>query len=359
MSKPHPRPNLEHLRGQAKALLASLTKRDDATAAQTFLDHHPAAAGMNRTQVRAANFRLADAQWAIARREGFASWPKLATHVEQLRALEGTWSFTALEIEGETIPSGAFASAHLLMDGDRFCMRSFEADHDGTFIIDVEAEPHTIDIHFIAGPEAGHSSLGIFELHGDTLRFCLGLTGKSRPKKFLTSKGSGHALEQLVRSSRARPDDVKAAPYDSAQAAGTEAAVALPVDVEAFAYSPGKVYERLAGEWRPVEAVRNGMPMPAPMLTTGKRVGVRNEVIVSWGGQVMLDALVHVDERSTPVAVDYLLRSGASKGQLQLGIMEWDDDTVRFCHAAPGAPRPEAFTCPAGCGRTLSAWRKV
>ncbi len=358
MNKPHHRPNLEHLRGQAKALLASLTKRDDATAARTFLEHHPAAQGMTRAQVRAANFRLADAQWAIARREGFASWPKLATHVEQLRALEGTWTFTALEIEGETMPSPAFASSHLLIDGDRFCMRSFEADYDGTFLIDVEAGPHTIDIHFLAGPEAGNSSLGIFELRGDSLRLCLGLTGKSRPGEFMTRKGSGHALEQLTRASRARPADMKAAPVGGEVDSGTRAPTPT-VDAGAFEFEAAPVYERLAGEWRPIEAVRNGAPMPAPMLATGTRVGVRNEVLVSWGGQVMLDALVHVDEHCTPMAIDYLLRAGASKGKLQLGIMQWDGDTVRFCHAAPGAPRPADFTCPAGSGRTLSAWRRA
>ena len=48
-------------------------------------DHLPAAKGMTADQVRQAGFRLADAQSAVARKTGFASWPHLARHVQQLR----------------------------------------------------------------------------------------------------------------------------------------------------------------------------------------------------------------------------------------------------------------------------------
>ena len=51
------RPNLEHLKNQAKTLLRELRQRD-------------------------ANASLADALHALARDYGFASWPKLKAHVE-------------------------------------------------------------------------------------------------------------------------------------------------------------------------------------------------------------------------------------------------------------------------------------
>jgi hypothetical protein len=94
-----PRPNLDHLRQQAKALLAALDAGDK-KAIGTFRKHLPAAAKMTLTQVRKAGFRLADAQSAIARKTGFSNWPQLARHVEQLRALEGTWEFDSLEVDG-------------------------------------------------------------------------------------------------------------------------------------------------------------------------------------------------------------------------------------------------------------------
>jgi len=60
MSQPLPaRPDLEHLRKQAKALLDDLLSRD-------------------------SDAKLADALHLIARRYGFPSWPKLKAHVESV-----------------------------------------------------------------------------------------------------------------------------------------------------------------------------------------------------------------------------------------------------------------------------------
>ena len=86
------RPHLDHLRLQAKAPLAAL-QEGDPDAVATLREHLPAARDMTGEQFREAGFRLANAQSAVARKMGFASWPQLARHVETLRALEGTWSF--------------------------------------------------------------------------------------------------------------------------------------------------------------------------------------------------------------------------------------------------------------------------
>ncbi len=70
---------------------------------------------MTPEQVLEFNFRLADAQSAIARATGFASWPQLSRHVDQLRALEGTWEFASLVVDGQTMPAagaGLVATAH-------------------------------------------------------------------------------------------------------------------------------------------------------------------------------------------------------------------------------------------------------
>ena len=102
------RPNLDHLRRQAKALLASLEKGDE-KGISILLNHLPAAKNMTAGKVATTHFRLADAQLAIARQSGFAGWPHLARHVEQLRALEGTWSFARLEIDGSVMPAVALS----------------------------------------------------------------------------------------------------------------------------------------------------------------------------------------------------------------------------------------------------------
>jgi len=351
----HSRPHMDHLRGEAKALLAALATSD--AAAQVFIDHHPAAGRMRIAQVRAAGFRLADAQFAVARKQGFASWPRLALYVEQLRALEGTWDFISLELDGAAIPAAMFSRSQLLMDGDRFCMRSPEADYEGVFSIDVEENPARIDIHFIAGPEAGNWSYGLYVLEGESLTLCLGLTGVERPAAFATAAGSGHALERLVRASKARPADLTVRPSSQVWAPAN-AEAGGDVDGSAFEFHADPVYDRLAGNWQAIEVVLNGQPLPAPMLSTARREGRRNETKVSFSGQVMIDARMRIDTRSTPMAIDYLHNSGAAKGRVQHGIMAWEDDDVRFCMAAPGAARPADFSCVAGSGRTMSRWRR-
>src|SRR6185436_10688556 len=150
------RPNLDHLRSQAKTLLAQL-KDGDASAARTFIKHLPAATKLSPAKVRAAGFRLADAQSAVARRSGFESWAQLTKHVEQLRSLEGEWRFVGLQVDGNDMPAAAMTASRLLIDGDRFRMESPEANYDGIFTIDAGAEPMRIDIEFVEGPEAGNS----------------------------------------------------------------------------------------------------------------------------------------------------------------------------------------------------------
>lgn len=99
-------------------------------------------------------------------------------------------------------------TSRLLIDGDRFRTESPEATYEGVFNINVEAQPHEIDIEFIAGPEAGNWNFGIFQLDGNQLELCLDLNGKPRPTEFLTSPGSGHAYERLTRTSLSRPENV-------------------------------------------------------------------------------------------------------------------------------------------------------
>src|SRR5262245_48417706 len=201
------RPHLDHLRRQAKALLAAL-HQGDPEAVATFQAHLPAARAMTVEAIRQAGFRLADAQSAVARKTGFASWPQLARHVETLRALEGAWSFERLMVAGNTLPAAALTASRILIDGDRFRTESPEATYEGVFNIDVEARPHAIDIEFVEGPEAGNTNHGIFRLDGDTLEICLDISGAPRPAAFHAAAGTQHAFEVLHRTSRDRPESV-------------------------------------------------------------------------------------------------------------------------------------------------------
>lgn len=347
------RPNLDHLRSQAKTLLAQL-KDGQAAAAKAFIDHLPAARNMKPAAARAAGFRLADAQSVVARQTGFGSWPSLARHVQELRGLEGEWHFAGLEIDGAAMPAQALAYSRLLFDGDRFRTESPEANYEGVFTIDVDATPAAIDIEFVEGPEAGTTCYGLYELRGDELTLCLGLAGASRPKAFVTSRGSGHALERLRRVSSARPANVTGGtppPPPPPDAPGDRE------DPSAFDVEMTPLLRRLEGEWIPVQLVSDGKEMPAQWLTFGSRTTVGNEVKVVFGGQVMVHARVRIDDSVTPTAIDYLNLHGRQAGKVSRGILEWAGDEARILMPAPGQPRPADFSVAQTTG-TLSQWRR-
>jgi len=344
------RPHLDHLRKQAKALLAAL-KEGDPAAIAAFVDHLPEAKRMSAAKVKAAGFRLADAQSVVARQTGFASWPGLSRHVQELRGLEGDWRFESLEIDGMTVPAVALGSSRILMDGDRFRTESPEATYEGTFSIDADESPAQITIEFISGPEAGNTCKGIYELAGDSLRLCLCVQGDTRPTAFATKPGSGHAYERLRRVSAARPENVTG---------GTppppEPAIEVPRgDASAFDVPVSESLRRLGGDWAPVALVMDGKAMPDTWLAMGSRTLNGNELKVVFGGQTMVHAKVRIDETVSPNAVDYYNLSGKSAGTVTYGIMEWDGDEVQFLMAPAGAPRPGSFAESKG---TLSRWRK-
>jgi uncharacterized protein (TIGR03067 family) len=348
-----PRPDLDHLRKQAKVLLAGIEKGEpDAIACMR--QHLPAANSLSDAQIRSARYRLADAQSAIARKTGFASWPALARHVEQLRALEGTWEFLALEVDGRAVPAAMLATSRILIDGDRFRSETPGAVYEGLFNIDVEAQPHGIDIHFVTGPEAGHANFGIFRLDGsDALSICLDMSGKSRPKAFKTSPASSHALETLRRSSSARPQDVNGG---TAPRPEPPDATLSPSD---FQFTPSETLTRLQGEWSCVQLIQDGREMPAFIRSTAKRIARSNELKITIGGQLIIHALVRINEATAPMQIDYLHQSGPAQGTIQHGIMKWEGDDTCFCMSAPQMQRPTDFACVPGSANTMSQWRKV
>jgi uncharacterized protein (TIGR03067 family) len=271
--------------------------------------------------------------------------------VEQLRTLEGSWAFARLEVDGAVIPATALQASRLLIDGDRFRTESPEANYEGIFNINVETQPHEIDIEFIEGPEAGNWNYGIFRFDSDQLEICLDLNGKPRPDNFVSSPGSGRAYETLKRTSNSRPENVTG---------GT--ALALPPlvntqDSAGFEFVESPTLTKLQGEWEPVKIIRDGQNLPSMMLRTGLRTAAKNEVKIFFGGQIMIHALVRINERVDPMHVDYYNLGGMCKGAVQHGLLKWSGNEACFCMAAPGNARPDDFTAPSGSGRTFSQWR--
>jgi uncharacterized protein (TIGR03067 family) len=119
---------------------------------------------------------------------------------KELSRFEGTWQFVSIEIEGKKVPEEQVKnSGKLVLKGDQFTLRQGDVTYKGTLKVDLTQKPKRIDITFTDGPEKGRTSLGIYELDGDTYKVCIGLTGKDRPTEFASKPGSGHVLEVLKR----------------------------------------------------------------------------------------------------------------------------------------------------------------
>ncbi len=347
---PH-RPNLDLLRKKAKQLLSDL-QAGQAKAIQIIREHLPAAAQMSQAEIKATTFRLADAQLAVARESGFGSWPRLARHIDQLRALEGTWSFAHLEVEGNVVPSAMTQFSRILIDGDCFRTESPEGNYEGIFNIDVECEPAHIDIEFVAGPGAGNSNFGIYRLDGDQLEISLNMGGKNRAVDFATTPGSGCAYEKLIRQSADRPAEVKGGspPVMSKTNASSQCSE--------FAFVESRSMNALQGTFSAVSIERDGEKLPPFMLKTAKRTSRLNQVEVALGGQVIIQALVRIDESASPIHIDYFNLSGPFQGTVQLGILEiGDDGSATINMSLSESPRPTTFSAPRGSGCTLSKWR--
>jgi hypothetical protein len=75
-------PNLDHLKYQARDLLAAHRARSS-EATQRIREFHPRFHASSDSAIADAAFTLSDAQLAIAREYGFASWARLRAHVQK------------------------------------------------------------------------------------------------------------------------------------------------------------------------------------------------------------------------------------------------------------------------------------
>jgi uncharacterized protein (TIGR03067 family) len=248
-----------------------------------------------------------------------------------LDKLQGAWSVTSLELDGQRMP--APESAQIVVDGERFQSLGMGAVYEGRVEINAGKKPKQFDLVFTKGPETGNRSLGIYELNGDAWKICMTVTGKTRPSEFATSPGSGCALETLRRG-------------------GT--AVAVEVDVPAGVGSAANdPAPELEGEWQMTACSGDGYPVPESMVKTGRRVARGGVTESFFGDKRIMKARYTVDRSAEPHTIDYALNGGGA----QYGIWRFVGEILEISFALPGKARPADFE--AAKGRTVTSWRRV
>jgi len=120
----------------------------------------------------------------------------------ELEKLQGTWQIIFLEVDGMTPAPSVYAGSSIEVQGDRFTTRAMGAVYGGTIAMNPEVVPNQFQMKFTEGPEKGNTNNGIYELEADRWRLCLNFKGGAAPTDFVTSPGSGRALETLNREKR-------------------------------------------------------------------------------------------------------------------------------------------------------------
>ena len=117
-----------------------------------------------------------------------------------LDKLRGTWLTVSLVNDGKTLvdekaPPTKGPATKLVYDGTRWMIQVGDKTvASGAFKVDATKMPREIDIMDESGVKNDKTKLGIYELDGDTYKYCLAPAGKPRPTEFTSKAGSGHSL---------------------------------------------------------------------------------------------------------------------------------------------------------------------
>jgi uncharacterized protein (TIGR03067 family) len=124
----------------------------------------------------------------------------------EMKKLEGTWKEVSFVVDGKKVPDDEGSTVTFIMKADgTWNMKVGKEDSNGTFTIDPSKKPKTAAFVVLSGKYKGKTTLDIYELDGDTLKFCFVMvdtgkeTTKERPSRFSSESGSGHSLSVLQR----------------------------------------------------------------------------------------------------------------------------------------------------------------
>jgi uncharacterized protein (TIGR03067 family) len=124
----------------------------------------------------------------------FAAGDKKEAAVKKDREkMKGTWKVASLVMDGKKVPGEELQKLKILIgaDGAMTVQREGETIIKTTNKIDPTKKPKAIDVTFTMGELKDKSALGIYEIDGDTIKYCRASPGKDRPAEFSSKEGSG------------------------------------------------------------------------------------------------------------------------------------------------------------------------
>jgi uncharacterized protein (TIGR03067 family) len=116
---------------------------------------------------------------------------------KELEKFQGTWQYTSVVSAGKKAPLDK-GTVTITFKGDKFVVKAGDkVVASGTQKLDPTKTPKQVD----AIPDAGkgQTTVGIYEIDGDMLKFCFDLKGKKRPTTFEAPAGSTYFLATAKR----------------------------------------------------------------------------------------------------------------------------------------------------------------
>jgi uncharacterized protein (TIGR03067 family) len=253
-----------------------------------------------------------------------------ATKKEQAR-FEGTWSFALVEVDGAKMPVPSFENNKLIISKNgTYVVAQGKTITRGVMKLDPSKTPKEYDVTITDGPAKGKTFSAIYELDGDTYKWCGSFLGKERPTTLETKPGSGLIFQILKREKQ----DVKEALIDVAR-------------------------KELTGTWQALTYALNGNKAPEEDLKTTKlTIDADGKAAARRDGQIFIGGMMTIDPTTIPMAIDVAYTDGNFKGQTSLAIAKIDDDVLTFCRSLPGQPRPTGFSSEPGSGHTLMTYKR-
>ncbi|HJZ91193.1 MAG TPA: TIGR03067 domain-containing protein [Gemmataceae bacterium] len=117
--------------------------------------------------------------------------------------LEGEWTMVSGKRDGQKLPDDFVKSGkRVAKDGVSTVTFGDPLFMKARLTIDPGKKPKTIDYEVIDGQGKGKTVLGIYEIDGNTVKFCFAAPDKERPTEFASKEGSGHTLSVWKRTAK-------------------------------------------------------------------------------------------------------------------------------------------------------------
>jgi uncharacterized protein (TIGR03067 family) len=109
--------------------------------------------------------------------------------------LQGEWTMVSGERDGQKFPAEFLQNSKRVASNDVTTVTiQGQLFMKATFTLDPATSPKKIDYAVTGGPYAGNRQLGIYQLDGDTVKYCFTVPGKERPAEFSTKPDDGRTL---------------------------------------------------------------------------------------------------------------------------------------------------------------------